>query len=488
MNGPPERRPPLATSVSAPCIFSRPMDPAPAPLVYINGWHGIGKETVAECLTLLLGRDKSLLIDVRSVGCEAATTTTSCCGSNGASHNPNNNHQHQHQRTHRHDPNRQYDHRPLLTPEHPRYFSFDADPDDQDPDVEDPDDPNLDTPSTNTTPTAAINTNPASNPSTTTTSRSASFSSASTNITAATTATASSISSSASSTTPSPLLPLLVSEPQSQSLSQPQPQPHPEPTDPDHLPTPCSSENLTALLSHPPNRSRIAILPACAPDTPAGRAAVRTFEAAAARAGRVFVAVALACEPVEHARRVEEGRVKGFSLLRGGAGGLGLGLRGRRRGRGLSESFASLAVGGGAAGANGVGGSRRGSVDGGGGGGAGSDVDGVEGRLRGLSLPVPLRPAIIPEVDEDGVVGAAAAAAGEGMGMGVGWLEGLAAPVKAGLTVDVTRVPVFEAALQIVEFVRAREAERDAELCCRGVAKTAATGLAGEGRRASHAA
>ncbi|KAG7293419.1 hypothetical protein NEMBOFW57_003469 [Staphylotrichum longicolle] len=282
MNGPPERRPPLATSVSAPCIFSRPMDPAPAPLVYINGWHGIGKETVAECLTLLLGRDKSLLIDVRSVGCEAATTTTnSCCGSNGASHNPNNNHQHQHQRTHRHDPNRQYDHRPLLTPEHPRYFSFDADPDDQDPDVEDPDDPNLDTPdtitTTNTTPTTAINTNPASNPSTTTTSRSASFSSASTNITAATTTTASSISSSASSTTPSPLLPLL---------------------------------NLTALLSHPPNRSRIAILPACAPDTPAGRAAVRTFEAAApARAGcssRSRWRASPSSTP-----RVEEGRARG---------------------------------------------------------------------------------------------------------------------------------------------------------------------------------
>jgi hypothetical protein len=38
-------------------------------------------------------------------------------------------------------------------------------------------------------------------------------------------------------------------------------------------------------------------------------------------------------------------------------------------------------------------------------------------------------------------------------------------PVKTGLTIDVTRVPAFEAALQILEFVRELEVERDVELC-----------------------
>ncbi|KAK4149971.1 hypothetical protein C8A00DRAFT_37442, partial [Chaetomidium leptoderma] len=116
-----DRRPPLATSVSAPNVFSRPMDPAPAPLVYINGWHGIGKETIAECLTLLLGKDKSLLIDVRSVGRE--TTSASCCGGSSSSSN-NRRHGHGH---HHHHYRLKHDHNPLLTPEHPRYFSFDLD-------------------------------------------------------------------------------------------------------------------------------------------------------------------------------------------------------------------------------------------------------------------------------------------------------------------------------------------------------------------------
>ncbi|KAJ4290755.1 hypothetical protein N0V88_006504 [Collariella sp. IMI 366227] len=77
MNTPLDRRPSLASSVSAPNVFCRPMDPAPEPLVCINGRPGIGKETVAECLTLLLGKDRSLLIDVRSVGRE---NSIGCCG------------------------------------------------------------------------------------------------------------------------------------------------------------------------------------------------------------------------------------------------------------------------------------------------------------------------------------------------------------------------------------------------------------------------
>jgi hypothetical protein len=43
------------------------------------------------------------------------------------------------------------------------------------------------------------------------------------------------------------------------------------------------------------------------------------------------------------------------------------------------------------------------------------------------------------------------------------------------LTVDVTSVSVFEAALQIVGFVKGLEAERDAELCSTAGGSTATT-------------
>lgn len=33
-----------------------------APVVWINGWPGVGKQTVAECLALLLGNDKATLV------------------------------------------------------------------------------------------------------------------------------------------------------------------------------------------------------------------------------------------------------------------------------------------------------------------------------------------------------------------------------------------------------------------------------------------
>ncbi|KAH8883627.1 hypothetical protein GQ53DRAFT_771590 [Thozetella sp. PMI_491] len=39
------------------------MSPTPAPFLYINGWPGVGKLAVAECLSLLLGRDKALLVN-----------------------------------------------------------------------------------------------------------------------------------------------------------------------------------------------------------------------------------------------------------------------------------------------------------------------------------------------------------------------------------------------------------------------------------------
>lgn len=57
--------------------------------------------------------------------------------------------------------------------------------------------------------------------------------------------------------------------------------------------------------------------------------------------------------------------------------------------------------------------------------------------------------------------------------------QALTAPVTAWLTVDVTCVPPFEAALQIVEFVRALEVERDIQLCSGGgsAARTPGQGL-----------
>ncbi|KAK4442486.1 hypothetical protein QBC34DRAFT_363720 [Podospora aff. communis PSN243] len=70
-------------------VFRRPDiisgAPDPAPLLYINGFPGVGKEALAECLSVLLGDDKSLLINLRCV-------------------NPNLS-------------------LPALTPEHPSYFS-----------------------------------------------------------------------------------------------------------------------------------------------------------------------------------------------------------------------------------------------------------------------------------------------------------------------------------------------------------------------------
>ncbi|KAK4247203.1 hypothetical protein C7999DRAFT_14712 [Corynascus novoguineensis] len=304
MNSTSNRRPPLATSFSAPDIFCRPMDPAPAPLVYINGWHGTGKETVAECLTLLLGKDKSLLIDVRSVGRETAANDDSSGGASRTYIKP------KHRRRH--------EHYPLLTPEHPRYYSFDLE------------DSDADSLGPLPSPAFSFSSSAFSPP----TSRSGSFSS---NSTAAT------------------------------------------PTSP----------NLTALLTAATNRRRIAVLPACAPDTPAGRAAVRTFEAAAARAGRPFVGVVLRC---------------GDPGLEVGAGaGAGVGT-----GEGPVECWA------------------------------------------------------------------------QGHG------PGLARPTKIGLTVDVTCMPAFEAALQIVEFVKGLEAERDSELYGAGGSSATTPGGCGpEGERKS---
>ncbi|KAH6853331.1 hypothetical protein B0I37DRAFT_348794 [Chaetomium sp. MPI-CAGE-AT-0009] len=266
MSNVPNRRPPLATSVSTPDVFCRPMDPSPAPLVYINGRNGVGKETVAEYLTLLLGNENALLVDVRSVGREPASNSTCCSGS----------------RTSKHKHHRQHEHYPLLTPEHPRYFSPDLDSDARD---------------FSPLPSPCFSTS---------SSRSASFSSASTASTAATSTSSSTPTShTATSHTATPYHPALkrTTPPNAVPVSPPIPTLLHSPANPSAQAAaaitapspPCSSENLTALLTRPPNPARIAVLPACCPDTAAGRAALRTFEAAAARAGRLFVGVVLRC-------------------------------------------------------------------------------------------------------------------------------------------------------------------------------------------------
>ncbi|KAK3983949.1 hypothetical protein QBC44DRAFT_30903 [Cladorrhinum sp. PSN332] len=268
-----QRRPSCLTTnhfpppIAAPDVFGRPMDPAPAPLVYINGWPGVGKEAVAECLTLLLGRDKSVLIDVRSVGLD---------GDNGID----------------------LPQSPLLTPEHPRYFSFD-----------------LDVESTSAGSFEESGTSPGGD-----------------------------------STTPT-----------------------------------SSGANLTRLLTQPSYSSRIAVLATCAPDTPAGRGTVQTFEAAASRSGRLFIPVALECAPAEHVRR---------------AGSL--------------QRQCSYKA-------------RRTSTPG-------------SGPETSLTLDL----------------------SGHRNGK---FQQKLAMPMHKGLTVDITCSPAFEAALQIVEFVKGCVAERDAELC-----------------------
>ena len=389
MGVPPNRRPPLTSAASAPDVFCRPIYPVPAPLVYINGWHGIGKETVAECLTLLLGKDKSLLVDIRSVGRDTD--------------NPRRGSRHQVRHKHIHAQE------PLLTPEHPHYFAFDFDLDpDRAASTRTP------TPSS-TTSTASTSTTPtiASAPPSST-SRPASVSSISTVTTTITTPDT------------DPVLPS---------------------TNPDNprataaATAPCRSENLTRLLTHPANAPRVAVLPACCPDTPAGRAALRSFEAAAARAGRLFVPVTLACAPHEHSRRASSSL---SGLWRRGRG-WSIGVVGEDR------PAAGIIAGDEAAPAAG-------------GGGGDDDDGGVGGGGGRLSLPG-------GALTDAAIAGASAGASASASGPGrIEAQQGLlplflAAPAHAGLTVDVTSASAFEAALQIVEFVRTVEAEWNSQLC-----------------------
>ncbi|KAK4180132.1 hypothetical protein QBC36DRAFT_43760 [Triangularia setosa] len=172
-------------------VLGRPMDPQPAPLIHINGSPGVGKETVAELLTSILGDDKSTLIDVRSLGFD---------GDTGAHH------------------------KHLLTPEHPRYFSFDVGMETFDP-----------------TPINWQGSN--------------------------------------------------IEEKTEKKVDNRIPE------------IPCDTDNLTRLLMKPSNTSRIAVLPAFAPDTVVGRAFVRALEEAAQSSGRLFIPVTLECASPERIRR-----------------------------------------------------------------------------------------------------------------------------------------------------------------------------------------
>ncbi|EAQ93699.1 predicted protein [Chaetomium globosum CBS 148.51] len=517
----PDRRPPLASSVSAPNIFCRPMEPGPAPVVYINGWNGVGKETVAEYLTLLLGNDNALLVDVRSVGRETASSS-SCCGGGHTS-------KHKHRRRH--------EHHPLLTPEHPRYFSPDLDADAHD---------------FSPLPSPSFSTFSFSPPP----SRSASFSSSSTATTSTSYTSTTPTTTKPSSTIPSdknktlspthnhhhPLPPPPAAAPAPAPTTttattsptppyhththththDPDPNPNPNPT------PPCSSENLTALLTRPSNGARIAVLPACCPDTAAGRAALRTFEAAAARAGRLFIGVVLRCREGGGGAGCGGGgggcgsgtgsgggvgRRVGLNTGVGGGGGGGVGMGGgavvpvgrvaAARGRVASvgrldsvlmSSFSASSLSSGRRSGEGEAAAEDGEKgDGddrnGGGGGQkglmtasflGEDTRGYqEARGRRFSLSG-------TETETGDGTGA-----GTGTEVGVCWVRrwepdlGLARPTKAGLTVDASCLPPFEVALQIIEFVKGLQAEKDAELCSSicSAATAPAEGPEGGGKR-----
>ncbi|KAK3299947.1 uncharacterized protein B0H64DRAFT_3113 [Chaetomium fimeti] len=506
MSNVPNRRPRLAPSVSTPDIFCRPMDPAPAPLVYINGWNGVGKETVAEYLTLLLGSENSLLVDVRSVGREAASSSN-CCGINRTAS------KHKHQRRH--------EHHPLLTPEHPRYFSSDVDSSIHDLSP-------LPSPSFSSTsfsppsfssPSFLSPSFSSSSSYSPTISRSGSISSASTASTAATSTSTTSATPTALKPTPPTTTTTIATTipPSPTATTTPAPAPAP----------PCSSENLTALLTRPRNGARIAVLPACCPDTAAGRAALHTFEEAAARAGRLFVGVVLCCADggggggaACGGRRAGGGGSGGGGRGGGGFGGFGGGGGGGVGGVGgvgmgravggaprrrvasvggldsvlLSSASASASASSGwskeEGGGGGVGSEDGGRADGGDGGhgeGGGRQPTGASIIGRGAGGYGEARGRAFSLYGPGTQVGGGA---GPGTGMGSCWARGggselgLARPTKAGLTVDASCLPPFEVALEIIAFVKGLQAERDAELCSSAcsVATTPGEGLESEGK------
>ncbi|KAK3329084.1 hypothetical protein B0H66DRAFT_13121 [Apodospora peruviana] len=321
--------PPPSSPYCPTVVFRRPMDPAPAPLVYINGRPGVGKQAVAECLVLLLGQDKSLLVDIRGVGMD-----------DDERHDDDD------------DDNKQQQKQTwLITPEHPAYH-YDH------------------------------------HPSSHARQRSHTY------------------SSSSSSSRPRAASPM----------------------------PPCSQRKLARLLDQPANASRIAILTSYAPDTPGGRSAVRTFAAAAAQAGRLFIPIALTCEPAEHSRRAQSLQRQCSHKTKT--------LAGQRRAS-VSPTPSDVSSCSSNNGNSGGGNSK------GGGGGSGN------GRQKSLVLA--------PAAAGIRVGDISGRASGSGR-MGGKKTNGNDGCYSYEMTVDITRASAFETALQIVESVKALVAERDAEL------------------------
>lgn len=302
-------------------VFGRPMDPGPSPLVYLNGGPGVGKEAVAECLVLLLGQDKSLLVDVRGVGWDDDDVEEDKYKS------------------------------ALMTPENPGYFDYDNNTNHKCP---------------------------------------GQFSS--------------------------------TSHPPSTSHSALSASP------------PCIGKKLARLLDRPGNTFRIAILEFCAFDTPAGHAALSTFAAAARLAGRLFIPIALTCEPAEQMRRAQSLQ-RQCSYKNRRTVSMPVGIGGVGGGRPANSSF-----------------SFGGNINGG-------DGSAVRNRQsQAVQQQLPLACPIVSSAH--GYGGVECDKTGSRTRSSDG--GGVASNNGYELTVDITKTSSFETALQIVELVKMLAAGRDA--------------------------
>ncbi|KAK4220049.1 hypothetical protein QBC37DRAFT_477092 [Rhypophila decipiens] len=390
-------------------IFGRPMEPIPAPLVYINGGLGVGKEAVAESLASLLGQDKSLLVDVRAIGRDDDEDAL-VKGDEDSTLS-------------------------LMTPEHPGYFDYFAEEEQALAVAEETEQAEDDERQGRRRLWASSWSHTFTIPAST---------------------------SDTKSDNPNPSTTSASTKP-----SQP-PQP------------PCSEKKLARLLSSPGNSTRIAIIAFCAFDTPMGHTALATFVTAATLANRLFIPVALSCEPTEKMRRAQSSQRQyssknknrlsmSFSVSTPGptsatsaavaststststalpsaspnsmstAVGSGVSIDpdiGRKNGAGGRPSSHSFSFGGRGGASAGAHGNRNGGD---------SDSGRQTGQAphpRQLFLACP----IITSSHGDG-----------GGGQRTGSNNGYS------LTLDISKLSAFETALQIMELVKRLVAERDAE-------------------------
>lgn len=232
-----QRRQPMTTATTTiPNIFGRPMDPAPAPLVYINGGPGVGKEAVAESLAVLLGQDKSWLVDVRGIGRDDNDERKNK-GAVGVGEPA----------------------LPLITPEHPGYFGYFGYYGDEEASLANAEEQE---------PSSSGGWYEGRGGGT----RSESFPN---------------------------ILPDFLKRTNSNHQNDDNSNSLPP------SPSPCSDKKLARLLSQPGYSHRIGILPFCAFDTPTGHVAMKTFTTAAKLSRRLFIPIALNCEPGEQMRRAQ---------------------------------------------------------------------------------------------------------------------------------------------------------------------------------------